>query len=240
MISGTGAVNKSRSGVDHSLGRSFMSKLIMRLTAAVGLPLILLVSAGSCQSREAGQGALAPEDANEALLNGLQPPDKVMDIIGLKPGMVAAEIGAGRGRFVMHFSVRVGESGKVFAEDIDAAALDHLKRRCDRWKLGNVETILGTVMDPKLPAGELDLIFVISSYHHFDDPTALMRNARPALRPGGVLAIAEWIPTSDRRGGTPPETVKSQVRAAGFDLVRTDLSLEANRLAIYLFRPRTD
>ncbi|OGD26622.1 MAG: hypothetical protein A2Y56_09750 [Candidatus Aminicenantes bacterium RBG_13_63_10] len=215
-----------------------MVKTILRPAAAACLALLLAASASLCRPQDPQRGVLAPEDANEARLNGLQPPGKVMDIIGLKPGMVAAEIGAGRGRFVVQFAVRVGESGKVYAEDIDAAALDHLKRRCERWKLRNVETILGDVTNPRLPTGELDLIFVISSYHHFDDPTALMRNARPALKPGGTLAIAEWIPTADRRGGTPPETVESQMRAAGFDLVRTDLSLEANRLAIYLFRPR--
>jgi len=72
---------------------------------------------------------------------------------------------------------------------------------------------------------------------------AIFTEARLQRQPpgtDGMLAIAEWIPTAERTGGTPPDTVESQMRAAGFDLVRTDLSLEANRLAIYLFRPRSD
>jgi len=183
---------------------------------------------------------LAPENANEARLNRLQPPGQVMDIIGLSAGMTIAEIGAGRGRYVVHLADRVGPAGKVYAEDIDADALRHLAQRCRRGGFANVETILGDPADPKLPAGALDLIFVVSSYHHFSDPVALMRNARAALKATGRLALAEWIPEKDGRGeGTPPETMTAQMERAGFVLERIDKSLEANELFIYLFRLRS-
>ena len=147
------------------------------------------------------KSSLAPEDANEARLNRLQPPDKVMDIIGLTAGMTIAEIGAGRGRYVVH---------------------------------------LADLTDPKLPPGALDLIFVISSYHHFSDPVTLMRNARPSLKPAGRLAIAEWVTGKDGHGeGTSPETMTAQMESAGFILERIDKSFEDNRLSIYLFRLRS-
>jgi len=34
--------------------------------------------------------------------------------------------------------------------------------------------------------GELDFIFIISTYHHFDDPVTLLRNARASLKPDGM------------------------------------------------------
>jgi ubiquinone/menaquinone biosynthesis C-methylase UbiE len=180
----------------------------------------------------------APENANEARLNKLQPPDKVMDIIGASAGMTIAEIGAGWGRYVVHLAERVGPEGKIYAEDINGDALRHLAERCRRVGFANVETVLGDPNDPKLPAGKLDLIFVISSYHHFGDPVALMSRARPALKPTGRLAIAEWVPPKEGRGdGTPPEKMRSQMESAGFVLERIDKSLEANDLNIYLFRP---
>lgn len=175
-------------------------------------------------------GVLAPENANEARLNRLQPPDQVMDAIGIRPGMVGAEIGAGRGRYVVQLAVRVGESGKIYAEDIDAAALRYLEGRCARWRLTNVETIVGDVTDPKLPEGELDFIFVISAYHHFADPTALLRNARASLKPDGMLAIGEWLRS------TSPEKLEAEMIAAGYRLERTETFLEANGLYIYVFR----
>ena len=161
-----------------------------------------------------------------------------MDIIGAAAGMTIAEIGAGQGRYVVHLADRVGPEGKIYAEDIDGDALRHLAERCRRVGFANVETVLGDPADPELPAGKLDLIFVISSYHHFGDPVALMSKARPALKPTGRLAIAEWVPEKDGQGGgTPPEKMRAQMESAGYSLERIDRSLEANSLNIYVFRP---
>ena len=108
------------------------------------------------------QGALEPENENEARLNRLQPPDRVMDAVGVAPGQVVAEIGAGRGRYAVQLAARVGAEGRVYAEDIDADALKYLRARCDRWNIRNVETVLGEVNHPRLPPDSLDLIFIIS------------------------------------------------------------------------------
>jgi len=203
----------------------------------ISVLLVSLLTPVIAQDSQKQQNVLEPENANEARLNRLQPPDKVMDAIGVSPGMVMAEIGAGRGRYVVQFAVRVGENGKVYAEDIDAAALKYLEKRCERWGLKNVETILGDVTDPKLPERKLDLIFVISAYHHFSDPVALLRNARSALKPDGVLAIGEWFPTDESpRSGTPPEKLEAQMNAAGYRLERIETFLKANRMNIYIFR----
>lgn len=183
------------------------------------------------------QDVLKPDNANEARLNRLQPPDQVMDAIGVKAGMVVAEIGAGQGRYVVQLAVRVGENGKVYAEDIDAAALQYLERRCEREGLKNVETILGDVADPKLPKGELDLIFIISAYHHFDDPVALLKNARPALKPDGILAIGEWVSLDGSSPeSTTPEQMEAQMKAAGYVLDRIETFLEKNDMYIYVFQ----
>lgn len=178
------------------------------------------------------QTVLTPENANEARLNRLQPPEQVMDAIGIKPGMVVAEIGAGHGRYVVQLAVRVGETGKVYAEDIDSKSLKHLENRCKKWELTNVETILGDVSDPKLPDNTLDVIFVISAYHHFQDPVELMKNARGSLKTNGLLAIGEWLKA------TAPEQVEAQMNAAGFTLVRTETFLEKNDLYIYIFESK--
>ena len=127
-----------------------------------------------------------------------------MDIIGAAAGIDHRRDRGGL-RPVVHLADRVGPEGKIYAEDINGDALRHLAERCRRVGFANVDTILGDLTDPKLPAGKLDLIFVISSYHHFGDPVALMGKARAALKPAGRLAIAEWIPEKDGRGeGTPP------------------------------------
>ncbi len=204
--------------------------------SAVVLAVCLAVTGMVCA--QSGSDRLAPANANEARLNKIQPPARVMDIIGAAPGMAIAEIGAGWGRYVVHLADRVGPGGRIYAEDINADALRQCADRCKRGGFDNVTTIVGDLADPKLPAGELDLIFIISSYHHFGDPVALMSKAREALKPGGRVAIVEWIPPTTGRGeGTEPETMTAQMKAAGFGLERIDRALEKDDLLIYLFRP---
>jgi len=203
------------------------------------LVLIFLLSMTSAGNMEP-QDVLEPANANEARLNNLQPPEQVMDAIGVKEGMVVAEIGAGQGRYVVQLAVRVGEKGKVYAEDIDEHSLQYLERRCERGNLNNVEIILGDVTDPKLPEGKLDLIFVISSYHHFDDPVALMRKARNALKPEGILAIGEWLPSDGDSSYSTPKEMESQMKNAGYTLERIETFLEKNNIYIYIFKISAD
>lgn len=200
---------------------------------------ITLLAAGSFPQEK--RNVLTPESANEARLNRLQPPDQVMDAIGVKPGMSVAEIGAGRGRYVVQLAVRVGEEGKVLAEDISSSSLRHLEQRCRRWGLENVEIILGEVADPKLPEGTLDLIFIISSYHHFADPVTLLQKARTALKPGGILAIGEWIPHGENLSeAKTPDQMELEMKAAGYRLERTETFLKDNNMYLYIFRPAGD
>jgi len=194
-----------------------------------------LAALAATQDTPTTENVLAPESANEARLNRLQPPGRVMDAVGVVPGMAVAEIGAGRGRYAVQLAARVGEKGRVYAEDIDAKALTHLRSRCRRCGLRNVEPILGSVTDPDLPEGVLDLIFIISAYHHFEDPVALLRNARPALKPDGRLAIVEWTPQESGEEYPAPERVEAQMRSAGFALDRIETFLKSNNVLIYIF-----
>jgi len=57
----------------------------------------------------AGQDKMA--ESWEELVNKSQPPGKIMDAIGLKPGMIIGEVGAGRGRFTVRLAKRVGPQG---------------------------------------------------------------------------------------------------------------------------------
>lgn len=186
------------------------------------------------------KGALAPENANEARLNKIQPPEKVLGAIGVQAGMVVGEIGAGRGRYTVQIAARVGASGKVYANDIDAKGLRHLEQRCAKWGFNNVETVLGEETDPRLPAGELDLIFMISTYHHISQPIKLMRNALPALKPEGKLAIAEWVkPGKSKKtaSSTPPEIMEKQMNDAGYELERiVPFRRTGNDFNVYIFR----
>ncbi len=175
----------------------------------------------------------------EKALNQRQPPIKIMDAIDLKQGIVIGEIGAGTGRMTMWLADRVGESGKVYANDIDRSSLDHLRRRCRRDGFKNVQTIVGRMDDPGFSPGSLDIAFMINVYHHLADPVSLLRNLRPSLKPGGILAIVECDPDKvtwgDEHGCSRKEEMIGDLKRAGFEIVRIETFLDEDSL--YIAKP---
>jgi len=174
----------------------------------------------------------------EKRVNQRQPPEAIMDAIGLKAGMVIGEVGAGTGRIAVWLARRVGPQGKVFANDIDAEALDRLWARAKRLKFVNVETVLGKSDDPLLPRDALDIAFMINVYHHLEKPLAILVALRPSLKPGGVLAIVERDPAKSeyKAEATPREDMVRRLNDAGYEIVRIETFLTEDN--IYIARPK--
>ena len=187
-------------------------------------------------------GQVNPADAWERRLNELQPPDKVLEAVGVRPGMVIGEVGAGRGRYTVHLARGTGPEGRVYANDIDAGSLSYLRERCQRDGVGNVVTILGKMDDPLFPPSGLDLVFMVNTWHHLARPVVLLRNLVPALRPGATVAIVEHDPDKSGaaflREATSRETMQGQAAEAGFEIVRVETFLETDN--IYILRPKAN
>jgi len=182
---------------------------------------------------------LAAQDPDgwESNQTSYQPPDIVLKAIDLKEGMMVGEIGAGRGRYSVILAGGVGEEGQIYANDIDKEDLDYLDSRCERDGISNITIIRGKELDPLLPENELDMIFIVNSYHHFSTPVELLQNAKPALKSSGTLVIIEGVP--DRYGrssshATSQEELISQVKEAGYSFDRVAAELERDN--IYIFK----
>jgi len=169
-------------------------------------------------------------------LNKRQPPVKIMDAVGFKEGMIIGEVGAGTGRMTMWLADRVGDTGKVYANDIDRDALKHLEERCKRDGFTNIETILGDVADPKLPKRKLDIVFMINVYHHLDEPIPLIANILPSLKKGGLLAIVECDPDKvewgESHGCIQKKDMTRHLEKAGFNVIRIENILNEDRIYI--------
>jgi predicted methyltransferase len=141
--------------------------------------------------------------------------NRVMDLLGITNGKAVADIGAGSGWFSALASKRVGMGGVVYAEDINPTAINYIGRRVKKEELHNVEPILGTPDDPKLPPESVNAVLILKTYHEIANPIALMKNLRPALISGGRIGII------DKNGngtdhGIMPNIIEREMAQAGF------------------------
>jgi ubiquinone/menaquinone biosynthesis C-methylase UbiE len=150
-------------------------------------------------------------------------PDAGLNALGIKPGMVVADVGAGSGYMTLRLAARVGPTGKVYAEDVQPEMLKLLRENQAEAGITNIETVLGTETDPKLPAGKIDLILMVDVYHELSQPQKMLRKMREALKPDGRLVLFEYrkedpsIPIKPEHKMSVQE-VKLELEAEGFHL----------------------
>lgn len=128
---------------------------------------------------------------------------------GVRPGMAVADAGAGTGLFTRLFARVVGAQGKVYAVDISRNFVDNIVRTAREQGLSNVEGIVNAQDNTGLAAGSVDLVFVCDTYHHFEQPRAMLASMHRALRPGGTLVVIDF----ERIAGRSSAWVMSHVRA---------------------------
>jgi len=149
-----------------------------------------------------------------------QKPDQIMDALGIADGSKVADIGAGGGYFTVRLAKRVGPNGVVYAEDVQPAMLEAIKRRVakDASKdVRNVRTIQGTSFDPMLPAGSLDAALVsetFSEVQHAGNPVLFLKNVRAALREGGRVGIIDYKSEGGGPGPDDERPTAAQIVAA--------------------------
>lgn len=142
----------------------------------------------------------------------------VMDLADLRAGMTVADLGAGEGYYTVRLAERVGENGRVLAQDIDAGALGRLAQRVERERLDNVSIKPGAADDPRLPADSFDRVFLVHVYHEVSEPYALLWRLYPAVREGGQVIVVETDRPSDQHG-IYPKQLFCEFDAVGFRLV---------------------
>lgn len=135
--------------------------------------------------------------------------EAIVNAVGLSPGDVVADIGAGTGLFTFPFAKQVGEHGQVLAVDISDAFLQHISKEAAERNLQNVTTIRCRDDSTTLSADSVDAAFICDTYHHFEFPSATLASIHNALRVSGQLIVVDF----DRVPGTSREWIINHVRA---------------------------
>jgi ubiquinone/menaquinone biosynthesis C-methylase UbiE len=154
-----------------------------------------------------------------------QKPDEVIAALGLKVGEAIADIGAGSGYFAFRFARRVGDSGRIYAVDINPDMILHMNRRIRDLKLGNVSTVLSVPDDPLLQDNSINRIFICNTWHHIENRAKYLVLMKRILKPGGQVIIVDYK-KRELPVGPPPEMklakrdVIKEFESGGFKLSR--------------------
>jgi len=151
-----------------------------------------------------------------------QKPDQVIALLGLREGDQVADLGAGGGYFTFKLAAAVGDTGRVYAVDVDDDMISYLEQRVAEEGIANVEVVRGEFEDPMLPDGRIDLLFTSNTYHHIQDRPAYFRRVLDDLAPNGRVAILElndssWFPRTFGHQ-TPKQTIVDEMTEAGYRL----------------------
>ena len=159
--------------------------------------------------------------------------DRVMDLLSITNAKSVADIGAGSGWFTVRAAKRVGGLGLVYAVDINAEATRYIEQRARKEKLPNIKTVLSKPDDPMLPAGSVDAVLLLKTYHEISHPVELLKNLRAALRPGAKVGVI------DRNGngsdhGIGSDVVIREAEEAGYKLVEQNDIVKGDNMDYFL------
>ena len=174
---------------------------------------------------------------------------RIVQALGLRPGMVAADVGAGTGRYTVGLARAVSPGGRVYATEIEQRHLDEITSRMSSEGVGNVTPVLGDQVSTGLPEACCDRVLLRLVYHHFAEPQAMQRSLWSALRPGGLIAVIDVPPKkgwpvvagAPERGGHGIEAAElvADMRRAGFEVVaqHDDWPAETDSYCVVFRRP---
>ncbi|WP_171982549.1 class I SAM-dependent methyltransferase [Sphingomonas sp. LM7] len=154
------------------------------------------------------------EEARDRLNEG----GKVMGLAGIEKGMTVADIGAGEGYYTIRLAQRVGEDGRVVAEDIVPETIEALGKRVLQERLDNVSVRLGLPADPRLPEASFHRVLMVHMYHEIESPYEFLWRLRPSLTPDGQVIVVDADRPTEHHG-TPPDLLKCEFAAVGYALV---------------------
>jgi SAM-dependent methyltransferase len=165
-------------------------------------------------------------------------PTKAIELLQFEKGMTVADVGAGSGFYAIRIAQIVGPTGKVYANDIQPEMLTILKRQLRQKNVVNVEPVLGTERDPRLPAKSCDVILMVDVYHEFSNPQEMLQKLKGALKDDGRLILLEYrkedpyVPIREEHKMSVKEA-KLEVEGEGFRLDKVIEDLPWQHILIF-------
>ena len=165
--------------------------------------------------------------------------DYIISALGMKPGTVVADIGAGPGVLTLPMAKAVAPA-KVYAVEIEQEFLDRIGAKAREAGVTNIVPVLGAFVDPKLPARDADVVLFHDVLHHIKDRAGYLKATARYVKPGGRIAIVELPPDGSHKDEPDLVVTKDQVKGwladAGFAPVQEFDGLPGKWFIVYARR----
>ena len=152
--------------------------------------------------------------------------DFVLKRLGLKPGYVVVDIGAGDGWWAECMAKKIGEKGVVHAGEVAQNKVDKMKE-----KFANTSQLKPYLCPPDgtgLDENSCDFAFISKTYHHFDKDGHVdyLRHLKKVIKPNGRVCVIERYPAlaegNGKEHGWMPGLLTQQAEEAGWILLRCE------------------
>jgi ubiquinone/menaquinone biosynthesis C-methylase UbiE len=201
--------------------------------------LVVLGSFGFSQRRDPLEYVLILESAERVKMLQV---DRVIQALNIEPGQRIADLGAGSGLFSRPLADLVGPDGVVYAIDIDSDLLEHVNETALEKNLTNIQTVLASEQDPRIPDG-VDLVLICDTLHQIEDPSVYLRGLTNYLRPSARIAVIDYENNWPRRFESAKYTVDELdkwMSEAGLQREEKFDFLDDNFFVTYRYLPEPD
>lgn len=153
-------------------------------------------------------------------------PENNIRELGVHEGMIVADLGAGTGAYTVPLAELVGESGRVYAVEVQKDFLSNIKNAAATQGLKNVELIWGDIERPlgtKIKEGSADAVVISNVLFQAEDKAGLLREANRILKTGGKMLLVDWKESFGGLGPSkesvvPADTARKMCEEQGFVL----------------------
>lgn len=132
---------------------------------------------------------------------------RLTDMLRPVPGERILDVGPGTGLQALHIGPQLGAEGRLDILDIQQEMVDHVMRRAERDRLGNIHPTCSDACEMPFEDGTFDAVYFVTSLGEIPEPRRALDEASRVLAPGGRLVVGEffdrhWISFHKLRGLT--------------------------------------
>jgi ubiquinone/menaquinone biosynthesis C-methylase UbiE len=170
-------------------------------------------------------------------------PQKNVGQFGLREGMKVADFGSGSGHYTLAAAHKVGDTGRVYAIEIQQELLKRVKNLSHTEHMGNIDVLWGDLEvsgGSKLPDARMDAVIMANMLFQAEHRGAVLNEAHRVLKPNGRIFFVDWSESFGNLGPRPEDVIsreaaRSLAKECGF-IVEKELSTVGDHHYGFIFK----